>query len=376
MQGGHTLLTILLLLGTIQGIITVVVLYRLKVNTSANKRLAWIIFLISLACVNLYLLEAVTKNSLLLDLLQAIVPLVVIMPVGPLVYFYICALLYPEHIITSKDKRHFYTVFLDILPHIILLALIVGSFLGLTESTMIDRIGVWIDVYNTYVDIPRWVSLVIYLWISYRLWQQQSKAQKETPSVIWAKRFIMGFALFSMIWLLHLIPYSIPSISEYLLTIVGWYPIYIPLVILVYWLGINGYIIGYKTITKSSKSFVVPSEEVENTVRVLDQLMEGQQWYLNPILKLQDVVKHTGIPQKTISTVLNQHLKKSFNEYINTYRVAEFKKRLLDPTQAHLTITGIALDCGFNSQATFQRVFKAHTQQSPKEFRFSHTKDL
>lgn len=375
MKDYNTLLTVLLLLGAIQGLITVMVLYRLKVNRNANRRLAWIILLISLACLNLYLLEAIT-GSLLLDVLQVIVPLVVIMPIGPLIYFYIRALLNPEDTITRKDKRHFYTVLLDLIPYGVFLILILGGFLGLLSNTAVDSMGQWVDSYNKYIDIPRWISLVIYLWLSYQLWQQQPKQQREIPQAIWAKRFLIGFALFSVIWLFHLVPYSIPAISRYLLEVVGWYPVYIPLVILVYWLGINGYIIGYKIISKPTNSLVLSPDEIDRTVTALEALMMKEQWYLNPTLKLQDIVIYTGISQKTISGVLNQHLDKSFNEYVNTYRVEAFKERLLDPAYEHLTITGIAFECGFNSQATFQRVFKKRTQQSPKEFQQSQRKTL
>ncbi|WP_299685728.1 helix-turn-helix transcriptional regulator [uncultured Dokdonia sp.] len=375
MQGGNTLLTILLLLGTLQGLITVVVLYRLQVNKNANRRLAWILLLISLACLNLYLLNAVTVSSVVLDVLQMIVPLVVIMPVGPLLYFYVRALLYPEDTLSKKDKRHFYTVILDLIPQLIVLVCIIGGFLGVLPNTDMGGVGDWIDGYNTYVDIPRWLSLVVYLWFSYTLWKQQSVQQKETASAKWAQRFLMGFTIFAGIWALHLIPYTIPNVSNYLLSYVGWYPVYIPLVILVYWLGVNGYIIGYKAITKSSVSTVASPEVITKTVTALETLMNKEQWYLKPTLKLQDVVQHTGIPQKTISSVLNQHLGKSFNEYVNTYRITEFKKRILDPSSENLTITGVAYDCGFNSQATFQRVFKKMTQQSPKEFKESQEKN-
>lgn len=371
MQNGNHILTILLLVGVIQGCITVGVLYRLQVNRHANRLLAWIILLISLACFNLYILEAVPNNSLFWDVVQAIVPLVIIMPLGPLVYFYIRALVISTNHLTSSDKKHFYTVIFDFLPHIVMIVLMIVAFFGLFDTTGLSNVGDWIDAYNTYIDSLRWISLVVYLWFSYRLLQQQSKTQKETAFAKWAKRFILGFALFSVIWLLHLIPYSIPSVSRYLLSSVGWYPVYIPLVILVYWLGVNGYMIGYKTRSKSSVSTVSPTD-IDHTVVSLKTLMEEEQWFLNPTLKLQDVVKHTGIPQKTISAVLNQHLGKSFNEYVNTYRIAAFKKRLLDPTQSHLTITGIAFECGFNSQATFQRVFKNLTQQTPKAFRELH----
>ncbi|MFC4636365.1 helix-turn-helix domain-containing protein [Dokdonia ponticola] len=257
---------------------------------------------------------------------------------------------------------------MDLLPHIVMIVLMIGGFLGLLGSLPLETVSNAIDTYTTYIDIPRWLSLVIYLWMSYTLWKRTPVMEKETASAKWAKRFLLGFTVFSGIWLLHLIPYTLPSLSQYLLGTVGWYPVYIPLVILVYWLGINGYIIGYKTVSKSATTSL-STTDIEHTVTTLNMLMEEAQWFLKPTLKLQEVVTHTGISQKTISAVLNQHLGKSFNEYVNTYRINEFKKRLLDPSHAHLTITGIAFECGFNSQATFQRVFKSLTGQSPKEYR-------
>jgi len=97
--------------------------------------------------------------------------------------------------------------------------------------------------------------------------------------------------------------------------------------------------------------------------------MQEDQLFLNPGLSLTILSQHSGIPQKTISAVLNQHLHKSFNEFINEYRVAAFKERIQKRESNQLTIAGIGLECGFNSQATFQRTFKEITGMSPSEFR-------
>lgn len=60
---------------------------------------------------------------------------------------------------------------------------------------------------------------------------------------------------------------------------------------------------------------------------------------------------------------------KSFNEFVNEYRVNAFKQEAMQPKMSHLTIAGIAFECGFNSQATFQRTFKQITGMSPSEFK-------
>ncbi len=108
---------------------------------------------------------------------------------------------------------------------------------------------------------------------------------------------------------------------------------------------------------------------IKQVTETLTRSMEGAKLYLNPNLSLATLSEYTGIAQKTISSVLNQHLQKSFNEYVNGYRITAFKEKIMQPELNNLTIAGIAAECGFNSQATFQRTFKELTGQSPSEFR-------
>ena len=65
---------------------------------------------------------------------------------------------------------------------------------------------------------------------------------------------------------------------------------------------------------------------------------------------------------------MNQYENKGFNEFVNTYRIEEVKKYLLQNDFSNLTISGMALEAGFNSQATFQRVFKKLEGMTPTEF--------
>ncbi len=365
-------LNILILVGAIQGLITFILLRRFPTNKAANKILSWIILLITLACFNVYFLEAVEFQSTILVILGAILPLVVIMPIGPLVYFYVKTILYPDFRLNKKDRTHFYTVLIDLVPYITYTVLIVGSILGVFDPNQNESWVNFVDRYNMYADIPRWISLVVYLFFTYRLIREYTK--KKEAVFIWTRRFIVGFALFSIIWLLHLIPYLIPSLSNMLLGSVGWYPVYMPLIILIYWLGINGAIISFKYYKKASKKADISPELIKKTSAALEEAMTKDRLFLNPTLKLNDLVDRINTPQKVISYVLNQHMGKSFNEYVNTFRVEEFKSRLLQNNDQNLTITGIAFECGFNSQATFQRTFKALTHLSPKEFQQKHVK--
>lgn len=357
---------ILILLGAIQGFIISTLLFTSKQKTLAKNLLAWLLLLISLACLNIFLLETqFFGQSDLVRVIGAILPLLIIMPIGPLLYFYVKALLDPQFRLSTQQKRHFYLAVLDLVPYLVALIYVVGALLKVVDTKGQANWGYFIDVYNMYFDIPRWITISGYLWATYKVIMSSQNGKQKA----WPKQLIIGFAIFQILWLGHLIPYIIPGTSNILLGLVGWYPIYVPLMILVYWLGINGYFRGPISANKASQTALLDPKIKQQTLLALDVAMKQERLFLNATLSLQDIVKHTNLTQKTISSVLNQHLGKSFNEYINEYRIEEVKQRLLDPAFQHLTIMGIAYECGFNSQATFQRAFKSITQQSPKQFR-------
>jgi AraC-like DNA-binding protein len=76
-----------------------------------------------------------------------------------------------------------------------------------------------------------------------------------------------------------------------------------------------------------------------------------------------------NISPKNISITLNNELNKSFHDFINEYRVEEAKKRLRDQQYDRLTILAIAMDSGFNSKSSFNRIFMKTTGMSPKEYK-------
>ncbi len=362
-------LNTLLLVGTIQGLITSAVLFNLKSHKSADTILSALIFLISLACLNIYLLETIEEASMLWNIIEAVVPLVIIMPIGPLVYFYVKSTLgYPYFKLEKKDRIHFYSTLLDVVPYVAAAIYITGGLLGIFSHKSNTQWANFIQTYQVYVDIPRWLSLTVYLYFSFKIISVYKEDKRVKHVLKWAKRFTAVFSIFAVLWLIHLVPYLIPATSDFLLSLVGWYPVYIPLIILVYWLGINGTIISVKIYRNTLAVNEISHSVVKRTMTTLQKIMEKEKLFLNPSLKLGDIVKHTDIKQKTISTVLNQHMGTTFNEFVNGYRIEMFKSRLLEENSSNLTITGIAFECGFNSQATFQRAFKSITQLSPSEF--------
>ncbi len=367
----------IILLGAIQGFIVSSLLFFSKKNRQPNRILAALILLISLACFNLYGNYQNWFNSDLLRFIIDLVPLVIIMPLGPLIYFYVQSILDPGFKITKKKRQHFYPVLIDLVPSLTVIVFIIGLITKLVKNNP-GPWGIFIDDYNVYADIPRWMSVTFYVWLSakylsaYKL-KNNADLNGHAGHFKWLQQFIRVFMVFQVIWLAYLVPYVIPKYTDMMLNTFDWYPIYIPLAILIYWLGIKGYIISQQQVVVDKKvnanNAILSPELVKQVIASLTKAMQEDKIYLNPNLNLAVMAETTGFAQKTVSAVINQHLQKSFNEFVNSYRINEFKEKILLPEMNNLTIAGIALECGFNSQATFQRTFKELTGQSPSEFR-------
>ena len=96
--------------------------------------------------------------------------------------------------------------------------------------------------------------------------------------------------------------------------------------------------------------------------------MNQEKLYLNPSLTLAEIALKLDIHPIYVSQIINETFNQNFREFLNTYRIEESKRLLVQETQ-NLNILGIALDAGFNSKSAFNRAFKKHTGTTPKEFR-------
>jgi len=358
------------LLGALQGFIVngllrASVRHRPAERTS-RKALAWIILLIAFACLDVYLEHCTFWNGTTTGaVLSAVLPLIVVMPVGPLLYFYIRSCHEPEFHIGRRERRHFYTAVVDLFQHFVVLCFLIGVIAGLLNGKHDYHIGVFLDDYNQYADIPRWMSLTVYLALATRYMRQRGSGLDPTSRQ--AARFLRVFWAFDIFWLLFLIPYELPKIGDAMIARVDWYPLYLPLVIIIYYLGVKGYFITYHVSEKRAGAHI-PKERVGQMVAALRKAMDEDRLWLNADLNLSGLAQHCGAAPKLLSTVLNQHMDTTFNEFVNGYRVGAVKKKMLEPESRQLTIAGLAYECGFNSLPTFQRAFKAATGMSPKEY--------
>jgi len=110
------------------------------------------------------------------------------------------------------------------------------------------------------------------------------------------------------------------------------------------------------------------SNEDELFVKHLLEFMKQNQSYINPELTLAKLSEELNVHPDYLSSILNGRLNLNFFDFINHYRVEAFKEACKKPENKNLTLISIAYDCGFNSKATFNRVFKKTTNLTPSEY--------
>lgn len=109
-------------------------------------------------------------------------------------------------------------------------------------------------------------------------------------------------------------------------------------------------------------------EECKRLLRLLVKIMNTDKPYTNPDMKSSDLASMAGTSSHALSFLFNQYLHKSYYDFVNEYRVNEFKRLVNETDISRYTLTALSEQCGFSSRASFFRHFKAITGITPAEF--------
>jgi AraC-like DNA-binding protein len=123
------------------------------------------------------------------------------------------------------------------------------------------------------------------------------------------------------------------------------------------------------TLAETLETKAIDDEDHELLGR-LAALMERNRIYREEGFGLARLAQHMKIPEYRLRQLINQRLgQRNFVSFVNGYRLADTMAALADPSQRQVPVLTIALDAGFQSIGPFNRAFKAHTGQTPSEFR-------
>ncbi len=110
----------------------------------------------------------------------------------------------------------------------------------------------------------------------------------------------------------------------------------------------------------------LPPDLLPYRAKLLHLMAEQRPW-LEPELNLAELAHRLALHPVQLSKVINTGCGQSFSDFVNTYRVAEARRKLADPAFEHYSLMGVALESGFSSKSTFNRVFKKLVGTAPSE---------
>ena len=110
----------------------------------------------------------------------------------------------------------------------------------------------------------------------------------------------------------------------------------------------------------------MPEQKTIQELRIrVEKIMKEEKLYLQPNLKIVDLVKRLGSNRNYLYQAINRDMGMSFNEYVNRLRI-DYAEQLM-AQHPEKTLNEICDLSGFTSSTSFYRNFKQFRGVSPKE---------
>lgn len=288
--------------------------------------------------------------------------------IGPFLYFYLKARTTPSFSFRKQDLVHF------ILPLWEFGLYMYVGFQSVEYKSMFWR-EVMAPYYQHLEGVMYFLSRFLYILLSFRIlfaYKKKANYTWDEFEAKWLIRFLYVLAFLITITLIYDVA-DLILLNTYDFNIYnhGWliFPIILCYAIASFWIALHAY-------THSHQELIIPtpapkpsqaSTQPAASRKELYRLIEEEKVYLNPELDLGLLAKMMGMHKNQLSALINEE-GQNFNSLINHYRIEAFKARINNPQYAHMSLLGLAFEVGFNSKATFHRVFKQETGQTPSQY--------
>jgi AraC-like DNA-binding protein len=385
MQLSITLFDLIVSLGVLHGIIMAVVLCFQPISSHSKTLFSWVLIILALLSfkILLHTLGLWDQRGL------RYFPLAIDTTLQPLLYLYICSIT-AIHKRSNSSWTHFLpTVFFMSYAVIVYLLVLQENNFNL-EDDLANRLH--FNEVKGLEDFFAVLSAFVY-WVigyrrivRYRKWLFRTQSDGSLQEHTWLKNMLLisGMLVIGLSVIVFLDDVLFKSGHHFLHLQL----FYLYLTSIIYYLSFKAIqLYGVvKQVSLSAKPVTISEvdqlhdldtdlsqlvtkdlKELETIKSLIIDALEDDRLFLKPELTIKELAQHIGYPSALVSTAVNHCFQVNFRSLINKYRVEEVKKQLLDP-QANLTILGIALDCGFNSEASFYRIFRQQTGISPNDF--------
>ncbi len=300
--------------------------------------------------------------------------------IGPLFYLYVLAIYESQILIGIKPYRHF-------IPAMLYLAII--SIPSLVFSILDKEVFYYLKYVNDREYLLHFQGIYLFLYVAYcykklGTYQKLLKdhfANLNKKDLKWIKFFFLGIM---SLMLLDII-LEITSVTQKNLKLDPDIFITLPLILLIVYLAYFGTtqskillpITALQAIPQPDQKLPkgghhltnASEEEIKELQKKLEDKLELEKIYRHEDLSLASLAIEIQTTGRKLSALLNHHLKTSFYDLINHYRIEEIKERMADPKFDKYTLLALAFEAGFSSKSSFNRIFKKETGESPSVYK-------
>lgn len=370
-----SLYELLLIIGLTQGTITSVLLVTTQKNKKSNRLLALGIFSFCLLSAKMVLNSFGVSDTTAFRY----IPIASQLAIPPLMYMYLISLLRPKANLTWESMTQFIP-FIFVQVFVIVVYFKVQGMASITQQDQAAELLMYgpIKLAEDYITL---LSIACYLGLGfielkrYRQRVNETVSDSTCPTFTWLLRVFVLSSILGMFLLVNMAVEIIFNLSD--ITLLHWQVYFVYISFLIYYLGF----VGYKQPDFQLLPFVpelklddeknlnrLSDEQLSQIIETLETELLEKKAYLNPTLSSLDLAKLLNISQSALSFAINKHYQKPFRKVINELRVEEVKSKLAQNLEAGHSILSIALDSGFNSEASFYRIFKKQEGLAPKAY--------
>lgn len=119
--------------------------------------------------------------------------------------------------------------------------------------------------------------------------------------------------------------------------------------------------------TEKYQKVKVDEDECAEIVHRMKDYIEKNKVYTNVDLKMKDLADVLHLSAPKLSQVFNLYLKENYYDFINRYRLNEFKRLIEEGAYKRFTITSLSEQCGFK-KSNFFSTFRKVEGMTPNEY--------
>lgn len=280
---------------------------------------------------------------------------------GPIIYFYIKALIYQNFSWRLMNWFHFCPAFI------------------VSGWATFAHVESYVAAMLIFLSLAAYLFMSLWAYWRFRQVISQTQSAEDLITMNWVA-VVLGLNATTIV--VNIINFSLSMLTS-ITGLVAWSEISLFFVLL---LLVNAFL--FKGLTQpalfagiSTEDEIIESEsrkkqalanlDTQSRARIESKLLKHMQQkkpYLDPMFSLQTLGRQLGETPRYVSLVINHQLNLNFSDFVNNYRLAEVKQYMSDRTEKR-SILDLIYTCGFSTKSNFNRAFKKHEGMTPSEYR-------